>query len=161
MSMLLAMSGEYDRSYFVKSTDASLAQRVLVRLSTPFMIPKLLLSSVFTRKDNNMMTQQKTKFTGQVNCWTSEQLEFMEIKKLSKSMGVTINDLVMCAITTSLGKIFKEKKDPAEKIQILIPANIRFAFYPTREDVKLENKFAGIPLQVPLTQDMQSAYPQI
>lgn len=44
---------------------------------------------------------------------------------------------------------------------MMIPANIRFAFYPTREEVKLENKFAVVPLKVPLTEDMQSAYPQI
>lgn len=43
----------------------------------------------------------------------------------------------------------------------MIPANIRFKFYPTPEDVKLENKFAAIPMLVPLTEDMESAYGQI
>lgn len=44
---------------------------------------------------------------------------------------------------------------------MVIPANIRFRFYPTREEVKLENKFAALPLTLPLTSDMPSAYPEI
>ena len=36
MSMLLSCSGEYDRSYFVKSQDLSFMQRIIVRLSSPF-----------------------------------------------------------------------------------------------------------------------------
>ncbi len=43
----------------------------------------------------------------------------------------------------------------------MIPANIRFKFYPTPEEVKLENKFAAIPMLVPLTENMDSAYGQI
>lgn len=50
--------------------------------------------------------------------------------------------------------MFKEKKDPSKYFKMAIPANIRFKFYPTREELKLENKFAAIPLTVPLTKDM-------
>lgn len=76
------------------------------------------------------------------------------IKGLSKTIKVTINDIVLGAVSTSLNKMFKEKKDKAKDFQIVIPANIRFKFYPTPEDVKLENKFAAIPLLVPLTETM-------
>ena len=44
---------------------------------------------------------------------------------------------------------------------MVIPANIRFKFYPTRESVVLENKFAALPLKLPITEDMPSAYPAI
>jgi hypothetical protein len=44
---------------------------------------------------------------------------------------------------------------------MVIPANIRFKFYPTPQDVKLENKFAAIPMIVPLTENMESAYKKI
>ena len=57
-----------------------------------------------------------------------------------------------------MNTIFKEKGDTNTKMQIVIPANIRFAFYPNRESMKLENHFAAIPLTVPLTTDMESAY---
>ena len=63
------------------------------------------------------------------------------------------------ALTCSLNQLFKKHGDSNKDIQMIIPANIRFAFYPTPKDVKLENKFSIVPLKVPLTEDMQSAYP--
>lgn len=39
-------------------------------------------------------------------------------------------------------------------IQLLIPANIRFQLYQSREDIKCENKFAGIPIRIPLISSM-------
>ena len=45
-----------------------------------------------------------------------------------------------------------------EQIQVLIPANIRFKFYETPADVKLENKFASLPLAIPLAETMKDAY---
>ena len=41
---------------------------------------------------------------------------------------------------------------------MVIPANIRFAFYPTKKAVQLENKFAAMSLKVPLTPSMPEAY---
>ena len=46
-------------------------------------------------------------------------------------------------------------------MKLVIPANIRFTFYNTAKDVKLENKFAAIPLYVPLDTTMASAYNKI
>ena len=43
----------------------------------------------------------------------------------------------------------------------MIPANIRFQFYPTREEVKLENKFSSIPVILPLTDSMEQAYAKV
>lgn len=40
-------------------------------------------------------------------------------------------------------------------------ANIRFRFYPSVKDVKLENKFAAIPVSVPLRPTMEEAYPAV
>jgi len=42
-----------------------------------------------------------------------------------------------------------------------MPANIRFKFYPTRESIKLENKFAVTALVVPVQKSMEEAYPVI
>lgn len=67
----------------------------------------------------------------------------------------------MCALTTSLNEIFKRNGDESKEITLAIPANIRFQFYPTREKVVLENKFAAIPLTVPLTETMESSYEKI
>jgi len=96
-----------------------------------------------------------------MNVASSKRMNFNQLKALSKKVKVTINDIVMSAMTTGLNKLFKDEGDKSKDIQIYIPANIRFAFYPTPDKIKLENKFAAIPLTVPLTQDMPSAYPQI
>lgn len=58
-------------------------------------------------------------------------------------------------------QFFKDVGDDSKKINISIPANIRFKFYPTPNDVKLENKFAAIPLTVPLATTMDEAYPLV
>jgi hypothetical protein len=42
-------------------------------------------------------------------------------------------------------------------MQIVIPANIRFSIYKSVEDVKIENKFAGLPIKIPLLHEMAEA----
>ena len=84
-----------------------------------------------------------------------------EIKKLSKRLGTTINDIVTCSISTAMRDYFKSKGDDSKDIQIVIPANIRFEFYPTAEKVRLENKFSAIPLKIPLCESMNDAYGKI
>jgi hypothetical protein len=40
----------------------------------------------------------------------------------------------------------------------VIPANIRYQHYEKVEDIKLENKFAPIPLTIPLSKDLIEAF---
>jgi len=164
MSMSLAMSAEYDRSYFVKGADASMMARIVTRLSFPFMIPFLLWDTAQIKKDENYITKNKQKgFSGVMNCDCTEDFKFKEVKELSKKIGsgITINDLISSAITCSLKKLFMEKGDNSDSVNIVIPASVRFEFYPKREDVKLENKFSAIPVVFPLTETMEGAYPKI
>lgn len=72
---------------------------------------------------------------------------------------MTINDIVTSSLSMAMNTIFKQFEDPNRSIQIAIPANIRFKFYPTAQEVKLENIFAAIPLQIPLCDSMENAYP--
>jgi hypothetical protein len=120
MSMSLAMSSEYHRSYFIKGADASMFVRIFTRLSFPFMIPFLLWDTAQIRKDNNYITKKKNKggFSGIMNCDCSEDFKFKEVKELSKKIGggVTINDLIASAITSSLRKLFKEKGDDNDSV---------------------------------------------
>lgn len=83
------------------------------------------------------------------------------MKAATKKLNVTVNDVVMCALTTSLKKIFKRNGDSSKNINLMMPANIRFKFYPTKEQIVLENKFSAIPLNVPLTDTMESSYEKI
>lgn len=38
---------------------------------------------------------------------------------------------------------------------------MRFGFYPTPDDVKIENKFAVLPIKMPLVSNMVESYKQI
>lgn len=98
-----------------------------------------------------------------MNCDCTEDFKFKEVKELSKKIGggITINDLIAAAITSSIKKLFKENGDKNDSIQIVVPASVRFEFYPKREDVKLENKFSAIPILLPLSDTMEEAYPKI
>jgi hypothetical protein len=51
MSMSLAMSSEYHRSYFIKGADAPIYIRIITRLLFPFMIPFLLWDTAMIKKD--------------------------------------------------------------------------------------------------------------
>ena len=138
--------------------------RIITRLAFPFMIPFLLWDAAQIRMDDNYITKNKKKgFTGNMNCDCSEDFKFKEVKELSKKIGggLTINDLIAAAITSSIKKLFKENGDKNDSIQIVIPASVRFEFYPKREDVKLENKFSAIPIILPLSDTMEEAYPKI
>ena len=161
MCMTLALSQDYNRSYFVKSQDATWLQAIGIRLMMPFYIPQILKSTLFAKPDDNMFTRAKSKMTGKISISSAEGINMDEMKEFSKKIGISINDLVLCAMTTALNTIFKENNDPVTEFQIAIPANIRFSFYPTKEDVKLENKFAAIPLTVPVTDRMETSYGKI
>ena len=98
----------------------------------------------------NFLVRRKDSMTGKYTCRFTEELHFEKIKQLSKTVGVTINDIVMSSICVSVSKLFRENGDQASKIRLVIPANVRFALYPTRESVKLENRFTAIPLTLPI-----------
>lgn len=42
-----------------------------------------------------------------------------------------------------------------------MPANIRFKFYQTLADIKIENRFSALPIKMPLVSNMKDAYGRI
>lgn len=93
--------------------------------------------------------------SGQLNVSSSIKLiKVDDLKLMTRKLNITINDIVMGSLSTSLKTLFLELGDTSEYYNLVIPANIRFKFYPSSKKVVLENKFAGIPLNVPLTTSM-------
>lgn len=92
------------------------------------------------------------------------------MKTMAKSKGLTVNDVILSALMTSLHMLFEEK-NAARKVEerlpmpshlnIVMPANIRFSFYESREKIKLENQFAVVPLRVPIMPTMAESYKPI
>jgi NRPS condensation-like uncharacterized protein len=156
----LALSKEFDRSFFVKSTDLKLWQRIFVRCCVPFQIFKVgyqLACTLATKVGGNIVTNNKKKMTGQINCKSSRELHFTKVKAVSKRLGITINDLVMSALSVAIRKLFKEYKDDNDCIKIVVPINIRFGFPPSREATRVENKITALPLILPLCDTFSKA----
>lgn len=65
---------------------------------------------------------------------------------------------MISALSTATAKLFKDRGDEKSKrIRIAVPANIRWKQYETYEEVKLENKFAPLPLKVDLAIEPEEA----
>lgn len=162
MCMTLSLAGtDYGRDYFIKSEDSKWYQELAVKLLFPLQLPTIALKNFLSKADDNFLTKRRVKLSGKPNIHTSKLIDFRLLKALSKKINVAINDIVMSSLSTAMHKMFKDNGDPNKNIQISIPANIRFKFYPTPDDVKLENKFAAIPLTVPLAPSMEEAFPLI
>jgi NRPS condensation-like uncharacterized protein len=120
--------------------------------------------------DVNALTEKKQKdgLSGNINVSTSGTIELPRFKALAKSKNVTVNDVILSAIMTGLHMTFQDinKETKVERpipshLNIIMPANIRFSFYPTVKQIKLENKFAAIPLRVPMFATMAETYKPI
>jgi NRPS condensation-like uncharacterized protein len=105
--------------------------------------------------------KNKQNLSGNINITSSLSVSLDSIKKLSKKVNSTINDIVIASVSSSLYEMFKEKNEVVDQVKLLIPANIRFSFYPDKDSVKLENKFAAIPLAIPVVDTMSNAYDKI
>ena len=70
--------------------------------------------------------------------------------------------MVTACAGTALKQYFEIKgtKD-VKSLNIAIPANIRFAHYPTWEAVKFENKFAPFPMTIPLEKDLTKSMVEV
>ena len=84
----------------------------MLRCSVPLFLPQILYNTLSLRYDRNHVTMLKAKrMTGVFNCASSNELDMREIKKLSKRVGVTINDIVTCSISTAMKDFFDSKGD--------------------------------------------------
>lgn len=73
-SLMLALSDEFDRSYFLASKDVPWYYRLFTRVMTIFLIPKLGLEFAFQKRDSNYFTKKRSsgRLSGIMNCSTNE-----------------------------------------------------------------------------------------
>ena len=70
--------------------------------------------------------------SGQLNVNSSVKLiKVDDLKLMCRKLNISINDIVMGSLSTSLKTLFEELGDTSKEFNIVIPANIRFKFYPT------------------------------
>ena len=168
MMITAASSNEFGPDYFIGANKKiSFIEQLLLKFTAPVLAIKLFYDAAFAKRDRNIITKNKKKMTGRVNVATSPFFHFTEVKDLSKKLGVTINDIIMCALSVSIKEYFKIKGDPLGKsgtegpLSILLPANIRWGFPKSREDVSTDNCFSSMPIVVPLCEKMDDSYSKI
>jgi len=79
-------------------------------------VGKQILTTLMTKVGGNFLTNNKKNMTGIMNCKSSRELHFHKVKACSKYLGITINDLVMSALSVAFKRLFKEYNDINEKI---------------------------------------------
>lgn len=116
MCLTLSLSEEYSRDYFVKSSDAKWYEALFIKFMAIFQVFTIFGSTISARSDDNFITRAKTQndLSGNLNVSSSGVIDFRLMKALSKTIGVTINDIVTSALTCSMNTIFKEKGDKSE-----------------------------------------------
>lgn len=136
----------------------------MIRVLAVLFIPLLLTESLFTLRDKNVMTAGKKKMEGKLNVASSKRMKIKEVKDLSKKLGCTVNDLFMSAVSSALKDYFRirgdkvgkiDDKDKKSYVNAIMPVNIRWEMYPTRDSVQLENKFSALPFRLPLRTSLQ------
>lgn len=71
-SLILALSKEFDRSYFLPSKELSFFKRILARFLSVLLIPKVLLEQAVSRADENYFAERRRRgLSGLINCCSS------------------------------------------------------------------------------------------
>ena len=122
------------------------------------------MDALYIKRDKNCFTFGKKKMTGVTSAASSSRIPMKDIKDLSKKAGCTVNDILLSATSAAFKNYFKIRGDDLgsypdhhkdSTINAVMPANIRFELYPTRESVKMENCFAALPFKMPLVSVMK------
>jgi hypothetical protein len=156
------MDNLYDTGKLVKINPVPLWRRYLLRALLPISGVKLLIRTLSTPQDINVLHDGKrANLTGEKVTAVSRPIDFAEIKQNSKLLSCTINDLMTSALVLAVSRYFKDKNDTSKAFNICMPANIRWNMYQTREEVRLENKFAPIPLRLETELDPAKCLKQV
>ena len=86
---------------------------MLTRITAPLQIPFIIWKIAFSPQENNCIARKKNTdgLTGQINVSTCPPIDINELKMVSKVEGVTINDVILAALSNTFNTIFKEKGD--------------------------------------------------
>lgn len=146
---------EYDISKIINFPDIPLWKRTILRLMLPISLIKVALIFAALKPVNNVMRNTSTEvFTGKKHCVNSEKISFDDVKNSSRALNCSINDVITFSLSNALAKYFsKLGDDKTKEVSIMMPSNIRWSMYKTYDSVKLENKFAPIPIKIPLEVD--------
>ena len=155
MNYHMGQGDTWDNSALIPIRKVSFFEKLYMRLSFVFYIPRVIIRFLTIKQDRSILHDGVRKLSGNKIAATSTDILFKDIKLASKAKGITINDLVTSCAATGLKQYFNLKGDKSKSINLVIPANIRFEHYGSWENVKFENKFAPVPLVIPLNENLE------
>jgi hypothetical protein len=162
MSYHLTLDDTYDPSKLMPIKKIPYIQRLLLRLSFPFYLPKIAFNMLTKSIDRNPLHDGKRILSGIKKAASSGEILFDDVKRTAKRMKITINDLITSCMSAAIKQYFEKVGDTkTNKISIVIPANIRFKHYTGLHDLKLENKFAPLTCEIPLHKNVKSAIKEV
>jgi hypothetical protein len=151
MSFHLTHGEDYDITKLIPIRKITFIERMMLRISFPYYVFRLLKNLSAVKQDINPLHSGNRSLSGNKVIGTSSDLMFLDVKAAAKKQNVTINDLITSSLATALKEYFELKGDKTtSKVNIVIPANIRFSHYESIKTLKLENKFAPVPLIIPI-----------
>lgn len=66
----------------------------------------------------------------------SKEFNFTTIKAASRSLNVTINELMVSALSVATARLFKDRgEEKVKRMRIAVPCNIRWKYYKTYDEV--------------------------
>lgn len=84
----------------------------------PLSIPSIVASTFLAKHDFNYFTNRKyaNNLTGELNVSSSPQISVQRVKNLSKKLNISINDIILSSLTTSLKNLFMQQNDDSSHI---------------------------------------------
>lgn len=136
----MALNLQFDETYNIEKLipfkPVPLLNRILLRAMVPIYIPWILWEGIMMSVDRNPLHDGRRNLTGVKKVAISNEFDFAQIKRTSKALKVTINELMISALSIATAKLFQEKGDGSQKrMRIAVPANIRWKYYETYDEV--------------------------
>lgn len=126
----MSQDNVYDLSKLIKVSPIPLWKRYLLRAMIPISFAKILIRALTTPQDKNVLHHDKlNNLTGKKVTAFSEPIDFEELKLKSRSLGCTLNDVMMSALVLAVSRYFKDKNDSSTSFNIIMPASIRWDMY--------------------------------
>ena len=162
LSFINATSDNFDVKALFPIKNVPFMHQLLLKLSVPLYLPRIFIGFLTSSLKKNPLHDGKRILSGHRMIKTSKFFSFDDVKNAAHAYNITINDLITSCLATSVKQYFISKGDTTtDSINLVIPASIRFGNYPTMEQVELQNKFAVVPLKLPLDADLHESFKKV
>ena len=140
LEIIMLITDEFKPEAMIDFRPTSWFNQLILYLISPIYILYYLFPIVWKRADKFSITN--TKLSGEKKLAIGKKFPLDDLKRSAKDLGVSINDICSAALSAGMTEYLKEIGD--EKIgpmTVLIPVNLRKEKVRKPEDVKLQNNF--------------------